>query len=109
MVSFPVSPSLEHFYVCPSRTELQQLRDCALATRYLHHFVRAVSEKGFEPTREGMTVMYHGYWRDCGEISDQEVCFLAVLKSGGRFVQRIENDLVGHHQASVHDQLVLNH
>jgi hypothetical protein len=43
--------------------------------------------------------MYHGYWRDCGGISDHEVCFLAILKSGGRFVQRSRNTKLGQNRS----------
>jgi hypothetical protein len=40
-------------------------------------------------------VTYHRHWRGCGGISDEEVYFLAILRSGGGFVQRIENHLMG--------------
>ncbi|KAG2344566.1 hypothetical protein BDR05DRAFT_961423, partial [Suillus weaverae] len=55
----------DNIHVCPSHTERQQLQNYPLATRCLHHFVRAVS-KGFESSREGKMVMYHGHQRSCG-------------------------------------------
>lgn len=82
-VSLTQPHSLERSCVCPAHVEPRQL-GCALATRYLDYFVRAVA-KGFGPT-----------W-GCGGISDEEVCFLAVLRSGCRFVQRI----VGPHQENL--------
>ncbi|KAG1775691.1 hypothetical protein EV702DRAFT_1116096 [Suillus placidus] len=70
-VSLMQPPSLKHLstreniHVYPSHTERQQLQNYPLATRCLHHFVRAVS-KGFEPIREGKMVTYHGHRRSCG-------------------------------------------
>ncbi|KAG1775638.1 hypothetical protein EV702DRAFT_1115537, partial [Suillus placidus] len=64
-------PLLRHFstreniHVCPSHMERRQLQNHPLATRCLHHFVRAVSQ-GFEPSPERRTVMYHGHRRGCG-------------------------------------------
>jgi hypothetical protein len=71
----------KNIHVCPLHMEPRQL-GCALATQCLDYFVRAVS-KGFEPSGEGRTVTYHGHWKGCGGISDEEVCFLAVLRRCG--------------------------
>jgi hypothetical protein len=81
----------KNIHVCPLHTELQQLQGWALATQCLHRSACVVS-KGFEPSREERTVMYHGHRRGHGGIGGQEACFLAVLRrSGHGFLQRSEN------------------
>jgi hypothetical protein len=80
----------KNLHVCPLRTGLQRQQDCALATQFVHHFVRAVSE-GFEPSREERTMMYHGHRRGCGGASGREMCCLAVLRTRDGFVHLTEN------------------
>lgn len=51
-------------------------------------------QKGFEEQR---TVTCYGHRRGCGGINEQGACFLVVLRrSGVDFVQKNENDLMGH-------------
>jgi hypothetical protein len=80
----------DNIHVCPLHTELQRQQGCALATQFVHHFVRAISE-GFEPSREERMMMYHGHRRGCGGISGREMCCLAVLRSWDGFVHLTEN------------------
>jgi hypothetical protein len=80
----------KNLHVCPLHTELQQLQGCALANRFVHYFVCAISED-FEPSLEERTVTSHEHRRGCGRTNGQETRCLAVLRSVYGFVQKTEH------------------